>query len=342
MRNTVLCIVSFMSILTAHILTGNEMQFEPLSDEIIAYINQHPDAGWTASRSDRFKSVEDARILLGVMREDEKLRKKRRPTVDHQNVSLEIPSTFDSRKKWSQCKSISSIHDQSRCGSGWAFAAVEVMSDRICIQSKGKKSVELSAVDLLSCCRECGLGCLGGFPGSAWDYWVEEGVVTGSSGENHTGCQPYPFPKCEHNTTGKYPACGQKIYETPKCQKKCQKGYKTPYKKDKHYGKVAYNVPNNEDSIKKEIMMHGPVGSSFTVYSDFLNYKSGIYKHMKGTEIGVHTVRIVGWGVEKGTPYWLIANSWNEDWGEKGYFRILRGKDECDIESLVIGGLPRN
>ncbi|CAH8824196.1 unnamed protein product [Trichobilharzia szidati] len=342
MLNTVLCIVSFMSILTAHILTNKEVQFEPLSDEMIAYINQHPDAGWTASRSDRFKSVEDARILLGSMREDEELRKKRRPTVDHQNVSMEIPSSFDSRKKWPQCKSISNIYDQSRCFAAWAFAAVEAMSDRICIQSKGKKSVELSAVDLLSCCTECGLGCQGGFTGLAWNYWVEEGIVTGSSKENHTGCQPYPFPKCEHHTKGKYPACGEQIYKTPKCQQKCQKGYKTPYKKDKYYGKLSYNVFKNEDAIKKEIMMHGPVEAVFTVYSDFLNYKSGIYKHMKGTVIGGHAVRIIGWGVEKKTPYWLIANSWNEDWGEKGYFRILRGKNVCGIESAVTAGLPHN
>nr|AAV65884.1 cathepsin B1 isotype 4 precursor [Trichobilharzia regenti] len=342
MMNTVLCIISFMSILTAHILPENEIQFEPLSDEMIAYINQHPDAGWTASRSDRFKSLEDARILLGAMHEDEELRKKRRPTVDHQNVSLEIPSSFDSRKKWHQCKSISNIRDQSRCGSCWAFAAVEAMSDRICIESKGKKSVELSAVDLLSCCTECGLGCQGGFPGAAWDYWVEDGIVTGSSKENHTGCQPYPFPKCEHHTTGKYPECGEKIYKTPKCHQKCQKGYKTPYKKDKYYGRMSYNVLNNENAIKKEIMMHGPVEVAFTVHSDFLNYKSGIYKYMTGAEIGEHAVRIIGWGVEKKTPYWLIANSWNEDWGEKGYFRMLRGKDECGIESAVTSGLPRD
>jgi cathepsin B len=24
---------------------------------------------------------------------------------------------------------------------------------------------------------------------------------------------------------------------------------------------------------------------------------------------------LMGWGVENGTPYWLVANSWNMDWG---------------------------
>jgi hypothetical protein len=31
-----------------------------------------------------------------------------------------------------------------------------------------------------------------------------------------------------------------------------------------------------------------------------------------------------------------IANSWNADWGDNGYFRIIRGQDECGIESRGI------
>ncbi|CAH8429850.1 unnamed protein product [Schistosoma guineensis] len=219
-----------------------------------------------------------------------------------------------------------------------AFGAVEAMSDRTCIQSRGRQSVELSAVDLVSCCEGCGFGCDGGFLGPAWDYWVEEGIVTGSSKENHTGCQPYPFPKCEHHTKGKYPACGKKIYKTPRCKQTCQKSYKIPYAQDKHRGKSSYNVAAYEMSIQKEIMKYGPVEASFTVYEDFLNYKSGIYEHITGEPVGGHAIRIIGWGMEENTPYWLIANSWNEDWGENGYFRILRGHNECGIESEVTAG----
>jgi len=56
--------------------------------------------------------------------------------------------------------------------------------------------------------------------------------------------------------------------------------------------------------------------------------------------LGGHAIKIMGWGVEDGTPYWLVANSWNEDWGDKGTFKILRGQDECGIESGVVAGMP--
>ena len=47
-------------------------------------------------------------------------------------------------------------------------------------------------------------------------------------------------------------------------------------------------------------------------------------------------LQILGWGVENGVPYWLCANSWNEYWGDHGYFKILRGSNECGIESHVV------
>lgn len=60
-----------------------------------------------------------------------------------------------------------------------------------------------------------------------------------------------------------------------------------------------------------EIMKNGPVEAAFDVYTDFLTYKSGVYQHKSGQFVGGHAVKIVGWGVLNGTPYWRIANSWN-------------------------------
>lgn len=44
----------------------------------------------------------------------------------------------------------------------------------------------------------------------------------------------------------------------------------------------------------------------------------GVYQHVTGEMLGGHAIKILGWGEENGTPYWLAANSWNNDWGDKG------------------------
>jgi cathepsin B len=84
------------------------------------------------------------------------------------------------------------------------------------------------------------------------------------------------------------------------------------------------------------ILEYGSVSATMDVYSDFENYVSGIYHHVIGKNLGGHAVRVVGWGEENGTKYWKVANSWNSYWGENGYFRILRGSDECDIEDNMM------
>lgn len=66
----------------------------------------------------------------------------------------------------------------------------------------------------------------------------------------------------------------------------------------------------------------------------------GVYKHVAGKVLGGHAIRILGWGVENNTPYWLVANSWNSDWGDNGFFKILRGSDECGIEGQINAGIP--
>jgi len=72
----------------------------------------------------------------------------------------------------------------------------------------------------------------------------------------------------------------------------------------------------------------------------FLSYKSGVYQYVTGSYLGGHAVKILGWGIEQNLPYWLVANSWNPDWGDKGFFKILMGQDECGIEDSISAGIP--
>jgi cathepsin B len=256
-----------------------------------------------------------------------------------------IPDSFDARTQWPKCAaSIGFIRDQADCGSCWAFAAAEAMSDRFCIASDGADVYTLSADDMLSCCgRFCGYGCEGGYPIRAWNWWVKDGVVTGSGYFEKAGCKPYPIEPCgTHSYNGsvyKHPCAGEE--KTPKCIKSCVDGYSGDYASDKHYGKSAYAVPQSVEAIQNEIMTNGPVEAAFTVYEDFEQYKGGVYVHTAGGVLGGHAVKILGWGVDNGTPYWLVANSWNVEWGENGFFRIVRGTNECGLEEAVVGGVPK-
>merc|ERR1719160_344522 len=99
-------------------------------------------------------------------------------------------------------------------------------------------------------------------------------------------------------------------------------------------GGSAYSI-RGESNIQSEIAQYGSVSAVFTVYDDLPAYESGVYQHTSGGYLGGHAVAIIGWGTEDGTPYWLIKNSWNTDWGDKGLFKIKRGSNECGIESSI-------
>ncbi|XP_008402079.1 cathepsin B-like, partial [Poecilia reticulata] len=98
---------------------------------------------------------------------------------------MKLPAEFDSREQWPNCPTLREIRDQGSCGSCWAFGAAEAISDRICIHTNGKVSVEISAQDLLTCCDSCGMGCNGGYPPNAWDFWTTNGLVTGGLYNSH-------------------------------------------------------------------------------------------------------------------------------------------------------------
>lgn len=127
------------------------------------------------------------------------------------------------------------------------------------------------------------------------------------------------------------------------------------------YGKAkdTKEEEGTEYNIRKEIYHWGPVSSGFTLHDDFMAWdgKTGVYK-WDGTSIeqGGHAIVIVGWGTtEDGIKYWQVKNSWGPEWGDGGYFKILRGNhsfyliystfilagtNECGIEENVIVGVP--
>jgi len=309
--------------------------------DLIEKVNNNPNSTWVAGVSTHFEgsTLEHVKRLCGV-RDTTNGAKIVLPKKPRSLSAVALPVSFDSRTKWgSMCPSVGHVRDQAACGSCWAFGAVEAITDRTCIASNGKVAPYLSAEDILSCCGFwCGMGCDGGQPAGAWQYWVNHGIVTGGDYNSHQGCYPYQIAACDHHVNGTLPPCGQEL-PTPACTGTCENG--AVWANDKHYGATTYAVDSDETSIMQEIYANGPVEGAFTVYADFPTYRSGVYRHVTGEELGGHAIKIIGWGVDANVPYWTVANSWNSDWGNKGFFNIARGTDECGIEDGIVAGTPK-
>ena len=279
-------------------------------------------------------------------------------------TAADIPTDFDSRTadNFKMCaKVIGDVRDQSMCGCCWAFGTAEAASDRLCISTNGKTQVPLSAQDL--CFNSNPDGCNGGSPEAAWDYVMKNGIVTGkqqkftATGPNPdnfasmvgTTCSDFSLPHCHHHgPTAKKPlpdpfpaegTPGCPNQKSPKGPKACDAGSNLKYGSDKYtFTGAVKNVGRNETYLQSEIMTNGPVTVAFTVYSDFEAYDSGVYVKTPGaTMAGGHAVKLVGWGTDAGTDYWNVMNSWNPYWGEKGSFRIKRGKKfDCGLAESAV------
>jgi len=278
---------------------------------------------WKSGESSVFakRTLAEIKPLLGWKGKDVSLTSTKTPVGFK---SANIPASFDARVQWENCTSVSTIFDQARCGSCWAFGAVQTIQDRFCIASNGNNQVLLSFEDMVSC-DDSDDGCEGGSAEGAMSYAQSSGLVS-------AGCYPYGVPTCDPSQE---PCLN--FVDTPSCQQTCQDNEQ--WTQSKHYLSTWNSIAGDADSIATEIMNNGPVEACFSVYEDLLSYKSGVYQHTTGDYLGGHCLKLAGWGVENGTPYWLAMNSWTTYWGDQGTFKILRGSDECGIEDDVVAGV---
>ena len=254
-----------------------------------------------------------------------------------------LPDSYNVSELNPQCTYISKIPDQSNCASCWAISVASVLSDRLCLLTNN--NVPLSAYILLSC-SNFEYDCVdGGDVVKAFEYIMENGIPTGSNyDEDVNTCKPYPYPPCSHFLFGteRYLNCESITQQKPRCVKKCDKNYDKLYANDLFYCSTPYKIEADEEEIKKEIYLNGPVVATFAMWEDFLLYKSGIYSYVDGDFVGYHSVKVIGWGEEDGIKYWLCVNSWNDTWGENGMFKIVRGgNDGVGFEENIIAARPR-
>ena len=128
--------------------------------------------------------------------------------------------------------------------------------------------------------------------------------------------------------------------------------YNREYKVSKYGYLGGHYGATSEALMLKELRANGPIPGNIRVPATFNYYKDGIYseasikknagvlskttlldKNLSWEKVE-HSITIVGYGEEKGVKYWIGMNTWGTGWGENGFFRILRGENDCSIESM--------
>lgn len=199
---------------------------------------------------------------------------------------------------------ITPVKNQGQCGSCWTFSTTG------CLEAHWKiyhgDTVYLSEQQLVDCAQAFNNhGCNGGLPSQAFEYIrYNKGIMSE---------QTYPYKAYDG-------VCGFKPTEV---------------EAQVQYG--SYNITEkDENELKQAVRNIGPVSVSFQVISGFSSYTSGVYSvdNCGTTTKDVnHAVLAVGYGHDdaSGMDYWIVKNSWGENWGDEGYFKIQRGVNMCAI-----------
>ncbi|XP_045455734.1 cathepsin K-like [Melitaea cinxia] len=210
-------------------------------------------------------------------------------------LAQDLPDNYDMRIGGY----ISPIKNQGACGSCWAFATAAAVEGALA-RTNGARDLDLSEQSIVDCAWGFrNYGCDGGFLDRVYRYVLEHGIAV----EEDYGLYLEENGYCKmKNMT--------KIYHI--------KGFT--------------KIPSlSVNAMKVALYKYGPV--SVTINSSpIVHYANGIYYNVDCNDDGPnHAVTVVGYGVRDGATYWIVKNSWGEDWGQDGYILFSATNNNCHI-----------
>jgi cathepsin F len=213
----------------------------------------------------------------------------------------EVPSSFD----WRDKGALNDIQFQGSCGSCWAFAtAANVESLYFIKYGILPKFSEQQLID----CDYANSACDGGIMSSAYEYLRSYGFQSAHN---------YPYLDYQ----------GQCQYDSSNAN---------------NVVSDWFSAGTEDEEVIKEILYRtGPL--AITINADLLQYYTGGVLNVDYYSCPyqpTHGVNLVGYGTDEyGLDYWTVRNTWGEDWGENGYFRIARGVGLCGVNMYVVSAI---
>ncbi|XP_050727206.1 procathepsin L-like isoform X2 [Eriocheir sinensis] len=217
----------------------------------------------------------------------------------YQPLVDELPDTVD----WRDKGAVTPVKDQKACGSCWAFSATGSLEGQHFLSTG--KLVSLSEQNLVDCSDKYGnFGCGGGLMDNAFRY------IKDNNGIDTEESYPYEAKNgpCRFNSDNVGATLSSYV--------------------DIQHG--------SEDDLQKAVAEKGPVSVAIDAStSTFHFYSRGIYYDEKCSSSFLdHGVLAVGYGTDDSSDYWLVKNSWNETWGDSGYIKMSRNRNNnCGIAS---------
>ena len=230
------------------------------------------------------------------------------PVILQENLAL--PKSLD----WRTYGRVSPVKNEGEeCDSHWAFSVVGNLEGLY--YARWKVMRRFSEQMLIDCDDEDG-DCHGGRPQIAFVWLKNNGGIMFEDDYPYVGKKQ----KCKKDPS-KY-AADFKIT-----------GYQKLGTREEKFHCVG------ESLVQEFLYQKGPI--SVCLNCKYLySYVCGMlfYSRKECPVSGIdHCVTLVGYGIDDTykSDYWLLKNSWGKDWGENGYFRVIRGEGVCGINCEV-------
>jgi len=214
---------------------------------------------------------------------------------------------FEKNIDWRDQGAVSDVKDQGQCGSCWAFSSTGALEGQMKV--KFGTLPDLSEQNLVDCSKpEGNQGCNGGLMDAAFQYVKDQDGIDDEDS--------YPYEAVD--------------YEQCRYTKSHRAADDTGFKM----------IPQgNEHALKHALAKVGPVSVAIDASNpSFQFYKDGVYYEPNCSPENLdHGVLAVGFGKEKGEKYYLVKNSWSDQWGDGGYIKMARDKENhCGIASYAV------